>query len=197
MNARAGTVRYDGQTYLCHARIQTYCRMIWNLPACARAASTRSACSLSRVAGSGARLRCPALSTRYARPSPRSRACSSVRSVTRVLRGRGSSVPCHQADRRRRSSGAPGPVACRPCRSGSGLGSVPLLLRTRLGAGLLWCLVCWRLPSRLCQVAPRRRVRQAGLSLRSPGRPEIFPGRGPVSGAGSAGCCVGQAAAAR
>ena len=41
------------------------------------------------------------------------------------------------------------------------------------------CLVCWCSPSRLCQVAPRRRVRQAGLLLRSPGRPEIFSSRGP------------------
>jgi len=49
---------YHGQECRCHAHIQTYCRMIWNLPACARAASTRlSAPSEPQVTGGAARVR--------------------------------------------------------------------------------------------------------------------------------------------
>lgn len=77
-------LRYDGQAYLCHARIQTYCRTIWKLSACARTAGTRSRTqSEPRVASS---LSAPS-AVRYGllgqrgRP-PRGCACLTMRSVT-------------------------------------------------------------------------------------------------------------------
>lgn len=47
------SLRYDGQVYLCHARIQTHYRRGWNLPACARAASTPPKRSAPGAAGCG------------------------------------------------------------------------------------------------------------------------------------------------
>ncbi len=40
---------YDGQAYLCHARIQTYYRLTWKLLTCAFYCSTRPACRLSQA----------------------------------------------------------------------------------------------------------------------------------------------------
>lgn len=77
-----------------------------------------------------------------------------------------------------------------------------LALRPRNGPLWLFCRGHWsvraRLPEPPVVVRMRRGVsgRNRPFAALTAGRAEIFPGRGPFSGVGCAGCCDGQAVAA-